>query len=102
MNVHGHEAVKFDCYGQHAGHYHVQVGQWRRRHVNILRLPEPTREAQIERAIFELRNNVRWYLDQHPLRNVRKIELDRDRLHDATVQAHDLLHSYLEKGEDSG
>jgi len=99
LNIHGHEVAKFDCYGQDVGHYHIQVTEWRRKRVNILRLPETTREAQIERAIFELRNNARWYLDRHPLWRVRRVEMDRARLREATDQARALLRTYIGKVE---
>jgi hypothetical protein len=43
-------------------------------------LTEKTREAQIDRAMFELQHNSDYYLQTHPRRKVRKTKLDEQRL----------------------
>ncbi len=96
LNVHGHEVIKFDCYAN-AGHYHVRVMEWGTKRKNLLRLSETTREAQIDRAVFELRHNIHWYLERHPLAKVRRIHLDSQRLMETTEAARTIMLGYLEK-----
>jgi hypothetical protein len=58
--------VKFDCFGKGHGHYHIALPALFQRSVETDRiyLPEETIALQIERVVFELRTNLRYYL-QH-------------------------------------
>lgn len=97
LNVCAREVLRFDCFGHPGGHYHAQVMGWRRRGASRLQLPETTRESQIERALFELRTNYRWYLDHHPLYRIRHARIDGERMSEATEQARCILLSYARK-----
>jgi hypothetical protein len=80
--VHGSELMKFDCLGWN-GHYHIAtpypygIGKALQ---GCIWVTEKTREAQIERAMFELQRNSGYYLQTHPRRKVRKPKFDEQRL----------------------
>ena len=95
LNIQGYEIMRFDCFGSPGGHYHIKVTEWHRSSEHRLQMPEPTPEAQIERALFEIRYNNRWVLDRHPLSRVRKVIIDNDQLHAATENARGILLSYI-------
>ena len=80
--VHGSEMMKFDCLGSN-GHYHIATpypyGIGKALQGRIW-LTEKAREAQIDRAMFELQHNSDYYLQTHPRRKVRKTKLDEQRL----------------------
>ena len=97
LAVAGCDVLRFDCFGAPGGHFHLQVMRWRRLGQKRLRLPELTRETQIERALFELQNNFQWYLDHHPLRRVRRTQIDPERMTEATDEARNILLSYAKK-----
>jgi hypothetical protein len=86
--VHGSELMKFDCLGSN-GHYHVATpypyGIGKALQGRIW-MTEKTREAQIERAIFELQHNSGCYLQTHPRRKVRKTVFGRQRLAELGAQ----------------
>ena len=52
--------------------------------VQRIYLPEPTVEAQIERAVFELQRNASVYLQQNDDPRIRRFVLDPARLREAT------------------
>lgn len=97
LQVNGYEVVRFDCFGASDGHYHVRTMEWRRRAVQRLEMPEKTREDQIERALFEVEHNARWYLDRHPLSRVRNTKIDPRRLAAAVAEARETLACYAAK-----
>jgi len=87
LYVHGEEVLKIDCFGEGKGHYHVNERQWKRklpRVVQRIYLPEPTVEAQIDRAVFELHHNALVYLQQNDDPRISRFVLDPERLRDAT------------------
>ncbi len=79
------EVLKFDCYGDGSGHYHTQLlkpGACS----TVLMLPERTVAAQIDRAIFEMTDNLAWYLERHPLKAVRQFKVERQHLNRVLAQ----------------
>jgi hypothetical protein len=88
--------VKFDCFGKGRGHYHVALPALARKPVEFDRifLPEETIEAQIERAVFELRRNLRYYLANCPYRSARRVVIADEALLPAVGQVHELMHKY--------
>ena len=99
LNVHGYEALRFDCYGGNAGHFHVQVVEWGRIRANCLFLPRSSREEQVSRAVFEISRNYRWYLDRHPHHRVRRVNFDSVQMQIAVKEAERVLRSYIDKPE---
>lgn len=84
--VHGSEILKFDCYGELGGHYHVSTPYPRLSRNGLhgrIQMPEKTVGDQIDRAIFELENNLTYYLQTHPRAKVCNARIDPARL--ATV-----------------
>jgi hypothetical protein len=88
--------LKFDCFGKERGHYHVALPAWARRSVEFDRifLPEDTVEAQIERVVFELRQNLRYYLLHCPYRGARRAIISDEDLLPAIEQVHALMHQH--------
>ena len=98
--VHGEEVLKFDCFGAGRGHYHVNERQWSRRVrgvVQRLYLPEPTVEAQIERALFELTTNLSVYLQQNDDPRIRAVVIDRERLQEVAHRMKATMLEYIRK-----
>ncbi|MEM9922570.1 MAG: hypothetical protein AAF915_02245 [Cyanobacteria bacterium P01_D01_bin.50] len=97
VNALGEEVLKFDCYGPGKGHYHVIVTELQPNCRSILHLPEQTVELQIERAIFEIKNNLNWYLERHPLAKIRKLKIQKSQLQAVTEELHNQMIEYHEK-----
>lgn len=72
------EVLRFDCAGPGIGHFHASFLSKRRTQHNRNYFFEHTRETQIQRAVFELQNNIGYYLERHPWKRVREITLDED------------------------
>jgi hypothetical protein len=80
--VHGSEVLKFDCLGSN-GHYHVATPfphGIRKGLQGRIWLKEKTIEEQVERVVFELSQNLDYYLQTHPRRKVRNTHIDPQRL----------------------
>lgn len=58
LYVNEEEVLKFDFYGYGKGHYHVQVSQPLNCRQHAIFMPETSIPEQIERAIFEIENNL--------------------------------------------
>jgi len=72
LYIHGLEVLKFDCFGEHQGHYHIALrGDEGASQIRLF-LPEPTVEEQIDRMWFELTTNLDYYLQRNPDPRVRK------------------------------
>jgi hypothetical protein len=92
---HGYEVLRFDCFGEEFGHYHLTpLTLWpvRRR---VLEFYEDTVEGQVEEALFQLSQNLDFYLQINPKRRVRKIKVAPDARTRACNSARDRLHEYL-------
>ncbi len=81
--VHGSEILKFDCYGNPTGHYHIAASLplgIRNGLGSRLWFPEATAEQQVDRSIFELKRNLAQYLKRHPRAKVRNTRISKERL----------------------
>jgi hypothetical protein len=93
---HGYEVLRFDCFGR-GGHYHLTpLTLWpvsRRR----LDFRTDTVEGQIEEALFEICQNLDFYLQINPRRCVRSIRVDQEARVRACESARAQLHGYLDR-----
>jgi hypothetical protein len=71
LYVAGHEAIRFDCFGER-GHYHVFLARDRGRRY----FTEAAIDAQIERAARELLHHLRAHLGQSADPRVREFPVD--------------------------
>ena len=79
--IYGEEVLRFDCFGNANGHYHVDFhAPWATIN-NKLFFFESAVESQIERTLYELKTNLGFYLQRNPNRKVRNIEIDQEKLH---------------------
>ena len=94
----GEEVLRFDCFGENRGHYHMNLenrGHRRRnwasttglnsRKIICLYFPEKTVSEQIERSAFELTTNVRYYLWRNRDKKIKTFSLDENRLREAVA-----------------
>jgi hypothetical protein len=95
---HGFEVLRFDCFGGDRGHFHITTftpwaifGCDERR----LRFPEGSTAEQVERALFEIRENLDFYLQLNPRRCVRKVRIDSATRRRACAAARERLHRHL-------
>ncbi|KAA3620799.1 MAG: hypothetical protein DWQ08_14970 [Proteobacteria bacterium] len=90
--------LRFDCFGKGRGHFHVQTqvpeGIDGPREKRIF-LPEPTAAAQIERALYEYRINLRYYLQQNPDVRVRNFPIDEAAFESALSQVEVQMLAFL-------
>lgn len=63
--------LKFDCLGPGLGHIHANLIQLEWRESGQLWMSEQTVEQQIDRALFELENNIYYWLQRNPNAAVR-------------------------------
>jgi hypothetical protein len=91
------EVLKFDFYGAEKAHYHVQLMQPAPRRYSALLLREKSVPEQIDRAIFELENNLYWYLERHPFASVRQFRVRKSTLKSVLSEIKPLLISYLDR-----
>jgi hypothetical protein len=92
---HGYEVLRFDCFGP-GGHYHLTpLTLWpvRRRRLDFL---ADTVEGQIDEALFQIRQNLDFYLEINPRRCVRRLRVDRDSRVRGCEAARARLHDYLD------
>jgi len=69
------EVLRLDCGGPGKGHFHASFLTKQHTWQNRNQFFENTRETQIQRAVFELQNNIGYYLERHPWKKIREIEL---------------------------
>ena len=74
--VMGHELIKFDCFGEPDGHYHIALPSRAGSTCNTLRFDVTTVEQQIDRAVFELTHNLVYYCERcvHPAVRALRME----------------------------
>ena len=89
----GFQILKFDCFGAIDGHFHLCLGWPSPTSEDRIWLSEPNATAQVERAMFELRRNVSYYLQRHGDERVRLLQLDSEAWPGACTQArNEMLH----------
>lgn len=93
--VWGDEVMRLDCFGEGEGHYHTQFYCPDTPKRTRMHFFETTASAQVERAMFELTRNLDYYLQRHPRKCVRKIEIAQDVLKSACVQGEMIAKGYL-------
>ncbi len=93
----GYEILRFDCYVEGLGHAHIQLVECQQKCKSRLLLPEKTVEEQIDRAIFELENNLYYWLQRHPDSQIRRLKVDKTRLKVAAEKAKEKMLEFAEK-----
>lgn len=94
LYVLGDEVLRVDCFGDGLGHLHAELLQ-RERAAPRLYLSEPTQEAQVDRAVFELTRNLAYYLERNPRRAIRRFEIDPEALGRACHEARGRMLGFL-------
>jgi hypothetical protein len=95
---HGYEVLRFDCFGGTRGHFHITpFTPWtifgcpeRRLHFREQTIPE-----QIEHALFEIAENLDFYLHLNPRRSIRKVRVEPAARREACEAARRQLHAHL-------
>ncbi|OGW84547.1 MAG: hypothetical protein A3C35_04205 [Omnitrophica bacterium RIFCSPHIGHO2_02_FULL_46_11] len=93
------EVMKFDCFGEGKGHYHININQppLVPRGEERIQLMERTREEQVKRAIFEIQKNASYFLQRNFDPRVTFFKLDKSKLETACGQAQAKLLEYAAK-----
>ncbi|MCC5638885.1 hypothetical protein LC593_24255 [Nostoc sp. CHAB 5844] len=92
--VSGDEILRFDCFGEDQGHYHVFCG-YEYPDRDRFYFPEKTVEEQINRTIFELDRNLCRYLQLHRSSQIRHLKIDAITLKNVCEQARHQMLKYL-------
>ncbi len=95
---HGYEILRFDCFGPD-GHFHIApFTPWGIFGVKERRLlfKVDTPEEQVERCLFEIQENLDFYLQLNPKRCVRATRVDHDARVRACESARQRLHDHLQ------
>jgi hypothetical protein len=91
----GYEVMRFDCFGGRLGHFHLTaLTPWpvRRRR---LEFRGDTVAEQVEEALFQLTQNLDFYLQLNPKLCVRTARIDREAMEAACTLARARLQEHL-------
>ena len=72
LTIYGHEFLKFDCFGEEKGHYHVYDDVTN----DTIYFTEKTVMEQTVRSFYELLNNVNVYLKKSNRLNIQNFVID--------------------------
>ncbi len=99
LYVYDKEILKFDCFGEGRGHYHINMAQPSLvpRGEERLYLIERSIEAQIQRSIFEIQKNASYYLHRNFDPRITFFKLDPVRLEPACREAKAKMIEYFKK-----
>lgn len=96
---HGFEVLRFDCFGGTRGHFHITpFVPWtifKSKYERRLQFREQTPKEQIEHALFEITENLDFYLQLNPRRSVRKVRVDLEVRRHVCAAAREQLHAHL-------
>ena len=93
----GYEVLRFDTCINGQAHFHTQLVECEQKSESRLFLPEETVEKQIDRIIFELENNLYYWLQRHPDRQIRSLRFNQARFKAATGKAKKKMLEFAEK-----
>lgn len=97
LYCHGWEVLRFDCFGEEQGHFHITpFTPWSLRSRRV-EFRERTMEDQIERALFELEHNLEFYLSLNARWKVRRIRVNAQALARGCAQARIRLYEHVDK-----
>ena len=91
----GDEVLRLDCFGAGEGHYHTQFYCPDTPKRTRLHFYETTASEQVERAMFEVIRNLDYYLQRHPRKCVRKVQMAPDILQPVCAQGEMIAKQYL-------
>jgi len=61
------EFLKFDCFGKDLGHYHIFYKTYN----DMIYFTEKTRVEQINKTVYELLNNLNFYLQKSDISDIK-------------------------------
>ena len=76
LYINNFEFLKFDCFGETKGHYHI----YDRVKNDTIYFTEQTSKEQINRTANELINNIQFYLQKSCDVNIKNFNVDMDSL----------------------
>jgi len=91
------EFAKFDCFGPGKGHYHLALSVPATVRQQRIRFSEDRVAEQISRTIFEVENNLGYYLERAANPVGRTLVLQQDRLLEVLPQLETRMRRYLQE-----
>ena len=73
LYINNFEFLKFDCFGENKGHYHI----YNNKKNETIYFTEKTPEEQINKT-FELINNINLFLNKSNIINIQNFKIDMD------------------------
>jgi len=64
------EFIKFDCFGNTLGHYHIFYKTYN----DMIYFTEKTAYDQIDKTGFELLNNINYYIQKSDIPSIKKLD----------------------------
>lgn len=95
VHIGASEPLKFDCFGPRDGHFHTEIPRQSPGGGGRLWLPEPSRGEQVDRALFEISENLEYYLRRSHRAEAQSVVIDPDLLREATHAARDIAHGFI-------
>lgn len=92
LNVFEEEVLKFDCFGEGDGHYHVQINGASNLRIYFI---EESALRQIERTSFELKRNLKSFLKMNSKRMIRTTKVDQEKLELAVDRMKKKMYKFL-------
>lgn len=93
------EIMKFDCFGGIKGHFHVALPVAKGATSHVLRFDCETIEQQIDRTIFEITHNLKYYIERVVHSEARSFEPDAVSMAKAAVALRTAMHGALAQFE---
>ena len=69
--IKNHEFLKFDCFGENKGHYHIY-----NKKNELIYFTEKSSVEQIDRSVYELRNNINILLGKHDRDDIQNFKIN--------------------------
>jgi hypothetical protein len=89
------EPLKFDCFGE-GGYFHTATKPFGEHKEDRIWLPEPTRKAQVDRALFEIEQNADYYLARTPTLAGKLVRIDPEKTAQACRDARKLAYHFID------
>jgi hypothetical protein len=92
--IYNREVLRFDCFGEEEGHFHISTPYKGSISSDRIYYTEKNVEDQIDRTFFEIKTNIFSYVKMHPSKRIRKVYLDKNALENSAVEMKKIMKNY--------
>ena len=92
--IYNREVLRFDCFGEEEGHFHISTPYKGSIASDRIYYTEKNVEDQIDRTFFEIKTNIFSYINMHPSKRIRGIQLDKKNLENSAIEMKKIMLDY--------